>query len=82
MKLFHPASGHFGLTVLNIIKAPYESDQPIGTTLARRMCEDAFFLSNGSGNVSIELLRFARTAAGEGICHLLVLRCWDKSRDV
>lgn len=82
MKLFHPKSGYYGLTVYHILKAPYEAEHPIGTMLARRMCEDACFLSNGSGSVSVELLRIARKTAGKGICHLLVLRCWDKSRDV
>lgn len=49
------------------------------TSISRQLFSDAFFLSNGDGSLSLELLRMAGTIHGKSICHVLVVRARNLS---
>lgn len=80
MKTFQTKNGIYALCALHLTHVPYERDDNAPLNIAKAVCEDAFYLGNGDGRLSIELLRIAGTSAGDSICHLLVLRCFDETR--
>ncbi|MEN6595126.1 MAG: DUF87 domain-containing protein [Clostridiaceae bacterium] len=80
MKTFHTKSGTYALCALHITCVPYEKEKNETPNIAKAICEDAYYLGNGDGRLSIELLRVAGTTAGNPICHLLVLRCFNETQ--
>lgn len=78
MKVFKVNSGYYALTVFKLLRVAIETEDKIASRMAREICEDAYYLSNGDGNLSIEFLRIAGTFNGGRICHLLISRSFSK----
>lgn len=81
MKHFFDGQFHYGMTSIRVLEVPY-SNEHLGKQIMRRLCEDLYYLSDGDGRLSAELLRLAGTSDGGSILHLLVLRSRDRDESL
>ena len=81
MKIFS-SNGYYSLTVFHITKAPVVFDACSAVNIGRDICEDTYYLSDGSGKVSVEFLRISGAGYGMPICHLLIVRCYDRDKSI
>lgn len=80
MKKFFEGGEFFVLSSFFIEAVPIGEDCNVGIMLARTICEDACYLSSeGTGQVSVEILRIASNKTGGYIQHIFTIRTHDRS---
>lgn len=83
MKKFYNGGMYFVMTSFSITAVPVllGEEEDIGIAAAKRICDEACYLSaSGSGETAIELLRIS-SDKGEAIEHIITLRTHDKSEN-